>query len=135
MRTQEQQIKNINVARGYHAESVTEAIRSSGYGDADRETMTRIINARYNRDALRLYEDADTAVREYLQDIIEETIYGRTEAQTEELTKRYQLALDQIGGAEVLMALPGSIKAILQKTTDLKAKTEMLEAIAEIKTM
>ena len=41
----------------------------------------------------------------------------------------------QIGGAEVLTALPGSIKAILQRTTDLKAKTEMLEAIAEIKAM
>lgn len=135
MRTQEQQINNINVARGYYTGSVTEAIRSSGYGETDRETMTRIINARYLRDALRLYEDADTAVREYLQDIIEETIYGRTRRQKEELEKRYQLALAQIGGAEVLTALPGPIKAILQRTTDLKEKTEMLEAIAEIKAM
>lgn len=134
MRTQEQQIKNIHTARAYHGYVVTEAIRTSGYGDADRETMTRIINTTYEKDARRLYEDADTAVREYLQDIIETTVYGRTQRETEELEKRYQSALAQIGGAEKLMKLTGPIKSLLQNTTDLKRKTEILEAIAEIMT-
>lgn len=134
MRTQEQQIKNIHTARAYHVYAVTAAIRTSGYGDADRETMSRIINTTYEKDALRLYEDADTAVREYLQDIIETTVYGRTQRETEELEKRYQSALAQIGGAEKLMKLTGPIKSLLQNTTDLKRKTEILEAIAEIMT-
>ena len=81
MRTQEQQEKNLHIARSYAGYDVTQAIRTSGYGEADRETMTRIINARYEKDALRLCEEADTAVREYLQDIIEETYYGRDAAQ------------------------------------------------------
>lgn len=136
MRTYEQQIKNIHNARqGYRPGEVSNAIHDSNCGKADRETMIRIINATYEEDAIRRYEEADTAVREYLQDIIEETLYGRTEAQTEELTKRYQLALDQIGGAAVLMTLPGFFKKVLENTTDLRAKTEILEALAELKTM
>lgn len=83
MRTQEQQEKNLHIARSYAGYDVTQAIRTSGYGETDRETMTRIINARYEKDALRLYEEADTAVREYLQDIIEETYYGKTQGKSE----------------------------------------------------
>ena len=133
MRTIEQQRKNILEARGYHNRMVTDRIIESNYRTADQDTMIQILNARYNRDALRIYEEADTAVREYLQDIIEAAIYGRTQEETEALEKRYQTALTQIGGASRLAALPERIKAILQNTTDLKAKTEMMEAIAEIK--
>ena len=88
MRTQEQQEKNLHIARSYAGYDVTQAIRTSGYGEADRETMTRIINARYEKDALRLCEEADTAVREYLQDIIEETYYGKTQARARYVTAR-----------------------------------------------
>lgn len=132
MRTVEMQRKNLQVARAYHGYIVTEAIRTSGYSPADRETMTRIINATYCKDALERYENADTAVRENLQDIIEVTIYGRTQGQIEELEERYQAALAQIGGADRLMVLPEPIKNVLQNTTDLKAKTELMEAIAEL---
>lgn len=135
MRTVEMQHKNILEARRFHGYRVTEAIRTSGYSSADRETMTRIINATYYADALRRYEDADTAVRENLQDIIEATIYGRTQGQIEELENRYQAALAQIGGADRLKELPEPIKNVLQNTTDLKAKTELLEAIAELVAM
>lgn len=76
MRTIEKQAKNIKAARAYAGYEVTQAIRTSGYGEADIEIMVRIINARYEKDAMRLYEESDTAVREYLQNIIEETYYG-----------------------------------------------------------
>lgn len=135
MRTQEKQLMNIADARGFHRDAVTEAIRTSGYGEADRETMTRIVNAKDTWEALRLYEKADSATGEYLQDIIEETIYGRTQGQIEELEKRYQTAIARIGGAEVLANLPGPLKTILKTTADLKDKTELMEAIAEIKAM
>lgn len=78
MRTVEMQHKNILEARRFHGYRVTEAIRTSGCIPEDRETMIRIINQRYYKDSLWLYNDADTAVRENLQDIIEATIYGRT---------------------------------------------------------
>ena len=135
MRTYEQQVKNINIARGRFRPAMIDAIRTSGYGKQDTENREEIIGAESLDEAMRLYDDADTAVREALQYVIEETTNGRTKAETEQLTKRYQVALEQIGGAAVLMTLPGPIKKILEKTTDLKVKTEMLEAIAEIKTM
>lgn len=77
MRTIEQQEKNIRNARAYASYEVTEAIRTSGYGEADKETMITIINASRNKTSMRLYNEADTAVRESLQEIIEKTYYGK----------------------------------------------------------
>ncbi len=77
MKTAEQQEKNLHNARAYAAYEVTQAIQASHYSEADKETMIRIINATYNKDALARYQEADTMVREVLQDIIEETYYGK----------------------------------------------------------
>ena len=77
MKTAEQKEKNLHNARAYAAYEVTQAIQASHYSEADKETMIRIINATYNKDALARYQEADTMVREVLQDIIEETYYGK----------------------------------------------------------
>ena len=45
--------------------------------------------------------------------------------------ERYQRAIQKIGGAEKLLALPEDVKDILKETTDLETKTDLLEAIAE----
>ena len=76
MRTQETQEKNLRIARGYACYDVSQAIHASHYSKADKETMLHIINATYNEDALERYQEADTMVREALQDIIEKTYYG-----------------------------------------------------------
>ena len=46
-----------------------------------------------------------------------------------EILKRYETALDKIGTFR-LLALPDCVKSVLMQTSDLKAKTEMLELIA-----
>lgn len=43
---------------------------------------------------------------------------------------RYQRAMKSIGGAEGLLRLPEQVRQVLKDTTDLDAKTRMLEAIA-----
>lgn len=83
MRTAEQQEKNIHIARSYAGYDVTQAIRASRYSKADKETMIRIINATYTRDALALYQEADTMVREALQDIIEITYFRKKQEEKE----------------------------------------------------
>ena len=134
MRTYEKQIKNIHNARVWSSfYKVCRAINDSNCGEVDRKTMLGIIGTTYGEDAIRRYDDADAAIKEHLQDIIEETLYGITDAQAEQLTKRYQLAMDRIGGKAVSMALPGPLRKIVQETTDLKAKSELMEAIADIK--
>lgn len=45
-----------------------------------------------------------------------------------ETLRRYQVALDKLGTFR-LLALPESVKRILQQTNDLEAKTKMLELI------
>lgn len=81
MRTQETQEKNLRIARGFACYDVTQAIHASHYSNADKETMIKIINATYDKDALERYQEADTMVREALQDIIEETYYGKKPGQ------------------------------------------------------
>ena len=81
MRTQETQEKNLRIARGYACYDVSQAIHASNYSRDDKVTMLRIINASRNEDALERYESADTMVREALQDIIEETYFGKEAAQ------------------------------------------------------
>ena len=81
MRTQETQEKNLRIARGYDCYDVSQAIHASHYSKADKETMLHIINATYNEDALERYQEADTMVREALQDIIEKTYYGKKPGQ------------------------------------------------------
>jgi len=83
MRTVEQQEKNIHIARSYAGYDVTQVIQASHYSEADKETMSSIINARYKKDALERYQEADTMVKEVLQDIIEETYYGKTQEKSE----------------------------------------------------
>lgn len=73
MRTMEKQVINIADARGNCRADVTEAIRNSVYCEADKETMARIVNADDAKEALDIYWCADTAVRDYLQEIIEGT--------------------------------------------------------------
>lgn len=77
MRSWLTQEKNIHIARAYAGDKVTQAIQASNYCKEDKDTMLRIINATYDKTALQIYEDADTMVREAIQDIIEETYYGR----------------------------------------------------------
>lgn len=81
MRTQDRQVLNIADARENYRDAVVEAIRTSEYVESDQETMIRIVSARNIWEALQLYLEADTAVRDYIMDIIEETI------QTEEESK------------------------------------------------
>lgn len=50
-----------------------------------------------------------------------------------ELEKRYQNAINKIGGALVLLTLPEEVKKILKSVTDLETKVEILERIAEAK--
>lgn len=83
MRTQEQQEKNIRIARSYTGYDVRQAIQAIHYSKADKETMIRIINATFNSSALERYREVDTLVREALQDIIEETCYGKTQDKSE----------------------------------------------------
>ena len=47
------------------------------------------------------------------------------------LEERYTAVMKKFTAAE-LLELPETIKAVLQKTTDLETKTKMLEAIADI---
>lgn len=77
MRTQETQEKNLRIARGYACYDVSQAIHASHYSRDDKVTMLRIINTTYSEDAMAMYENADTMVREVLQGIIEETYYGK----------------------------------------------------------
>lgn len=83
MRTAEQQQQNLDIARAYYAYNVSEAIRQSNANAADKETMRRIVNARYNKDSWAMYLEADTAVRDCLMDIIEEAVYGKKLEQPE----------------------------------------------------
>lgn len=76
MRTIEQQKKLLNIARAYVGYQVTQAIQTSDASKADKEMMTRIVNARYKHDSWAMYCKADTMVRDLLLDIIEKTYYG-----------------------------------------------------------
>lgn len=49
------------------------------------------------------------------------------------LEKRYQNAINNIGGTTALLALPDGVKKILKSVTDLETKVEILERIAEAK--
>lgn len=83
MRIAGQQERNIHIAQSYAGDDVTQAIRASHYSKVDKEMMLRIINARYNKEALERYCEAAAIIREALQDIIEETCYGRTQEKSE----------------------------------------------------
>lgn len=76
MRTIEQQKKLLNIARAYVRYQVTQAIQTSDASKADKEMMTRIVNAQYKHDSWAMYCKADTMVRDLLLDIIEKTYYG-----------------------------------------------------------
>lgn len=47
------------------------------------------------------------------------------------LEKRYQIAIDKIGGPAVLLNLPRQIKEVLKNTKDLETKVKLLEEIAK----
>lgn len=49
------------------------------------------------------------------------------------LEKRYQIAIDKIGGPAGLLNLPEQVKEILRNTKSLDTKVKMLEEIAKIK--
>ncbi len=50
--------------------------------------------------------------------------------ETNTLLKRWQKAIERIGGGQALLDLPDQVKEILKNTTDLETKTKLLEAIA-----
>ena len=47
------------------------------------------------------------------------------------LEKRYQIAIDKIGGPAGLLNLPRQIKEVLKNTKDLETKVKLLEEIAK----
>lgn len=47
------------------------------------------------------------------------------------LEKRYQVAIDKIGGPAGLLNLPSQIKEVLKNTRDLETKVKLLEEIAK----
>lgn len=47
------------------------------------------------------------------------------------LEKRYQVAIDKIGGTAGLLNLPNQIKEVLKNTRDLETKVKLLEEIAK----
>lgn len=49
------------------------------------------------------------------------------------LEKRYQNAINKIGGTPALLTLPNGMKKILKSVTDLETKVKVLEKIAEAK--
>ena len=49
------------------------------------------------------------------------------------LEKRYQNAINNIGGVSALLTLPEGVKKILKSVTDLEAKVKILEEIAKVK--
>lgn len=49
------------------------------------------------------------------------------------LEKRYQDAINKIGGAFAILSLPEAVKNILKSVTDLETKVKILEEIAKQK--
>lgn len=49
------------------------------------------------------------------------------------LEKRYQNAINKIGGTSAILMLPAEVKKILKSVTDLETKVKILEKIAETK--
>ena len=47
------------------------------------------------------------------------------------LEKRYQIAIDKIGGHEGILNLKRQIKEVLKNTKDLETKVKLLEEIAK----
>lgn len=82
------QAKNIQEARKSYKEKVLERINNSGFCAADKDTMTRIIIADTDSVALWLYEDADTAIREYIQNIITTVIEQSTSQKAGEVSQK-----------------------------------------------
>ena len=127
MRSVRKQINNIKIARGLSIRPLIIAdIHTSGHGRDDIEEMVQIVTTKHITDAIKAYEEADTLVREYIQEILERAISKG------DLEERYKLALELIGGTDKLLALPEPLKKVLENTTDLKTLVELLEAIAEI---
>lgn len=77
MRTVEEQKKNLHAAR-LHPWEISNAIRfGCSLDDDDKEAMICTVNATYNEDAWAQYCALDTIVRDTLNAIIEETLYGK----------------------------------------------------------
>lgn len=73
-RTPKRQEANIRTARMYTRYRVAKAVHESCYDKTDKGKMLNIVNTECDKDAIRLYWDTDTAVREELQGIIERTL-------------------------------------------------------------
>lgn len=138
MQADRQQIENIQYARNLpsYKEDILKHIRTDGYGETDKEKMESIICAPYDDEAIKIYANADTAVRDHLQHIISSVITIEVIKEThdrEDLEKRYEAALDEISDANmnILLDMPEPIKTNLMNTTDLVAKTEFFEVLAK----
>lgn len=49
------------------------------------------------------------------------------------LEKRYQNAINELGGALAILSLPDEVKNIIKSVSDLETKVTILEKIVEIK--
>ena len=47
------------------------------------------------------------------------------------MIQKWQKAMNRIGGPGALLSLPEQVREVLKSTEDLKAKTRMLETIAD----
>lgn len=128
MRTSEQQRKLLHDAQ-LHPWDVSNAIRSCGMSEDDKEDMIRTVNATYFDDAWEQFRALDTIVRDTLLYIIEETIYGTKTAAPPEKTASALPFTD----AELFMLSDALIAAISanNKASSLAAGASIRDAIRE----
>ena len=100
MRTKEKQEKNLHNARAYASlNDMARIIRESGASKEDQETAINILNARYNEESLKRYWEADTAIRDLVQDAFEESYYGITTEKKAEQDKMMEWGTEAMTAA------------------------------------
>ena len=130
-----EQYRAIMLARRYYRKAVVKAIQQGGFGEEDTGRMLAVISDNSDQSAIQTYEWSDTAVRESIQNIIEEVISDVEHSESKLIEHRCAVAVDLLGGQETLDTLPGCLKNIVNKTSDPKDKAELLEALADLKNM